>query len=148
MIDIKFRGKRADNGEWVYGYYCERQNNRGEIIESVIFEDAYEQIFNGRKLICSELKYECHRVIPETVGQYTGLKDKNGKEIYDGDIVIYPDSNIFNHDEIVNRGYVDYDEESMSYYFTNRETVEMDEIDISTDVEVIGNIYENSELLE
>ena len=48
MRDILFRGKRLDNGEWVYGFYC---------------------------------------VDPSTVGQYTGLKDKNGKRIFEGDII-------------------------------------------------------------
>jgi len=80
--------------------------------------------------------------------QYTGSKDKNDKEICDGDIVNYPDADIFYHDEYLNRGIVEYDEDSMAYYFTNRETVEMDDLDISTDVEVVGNIYENPELLE
>lgn len=67
MREIKFRGKRVYNGEWVYGYYvCDLLGHH--IIES-----------NGF----------CYNIIPETVGQFTGLTDKNGTEIFEGDILKY-----------------------------------------------------------
>jgi uncharacterized phage protein (TIGR01671 family) len=65
MREIKFRGKRVDNGEWVYGYYVHSNKD-------LIHEGDYGNIWV---------------VIQETVGQFTGLKDENDKEIYEGDIV-------------------------------------------------------------
>jgi len=84
--------------------------------------------------------------------QYTGLKDKNGKEIYEGDIVSFEDAECdaegYNDNVFLNRGVVSYDEVSMCYSFSNRQTVEMEDLYIPTDAEIIGNIYENPELLE
>ncbi|EPR12378.1 YopX family protein [Ruminiclostridium papyrosolvens] len=70
MREIKFRGKRIDNGEWVYGYLVKQFG------VFKIYDDSSEDFGNW-----------IHEVDPETVGQYTGLHDKNGREIYEGDIL-------------------------------------------------------------
>lgn len=127
MREILFRGKDPESGEWYYGYYVKRNDGDGG---SLILEDYFLE------------SYEI--VKPETVGQYTGLTDKNGAKIFDGDILegdledrLDPGAK---WRSIVVWG-------TFGWMCKDRQTLPMDEFDI-LEGEVIGNIYDNPELVK
>ena len=138
-----YRGKRMDNGEWVEGAFCPKNSKslfgRGKDIPNIIkLDDPYSGFW--------------FEVDPDTVGECTGLTDKNGKLIFEGDRVVYPDCTSSSCYDDYNEGVVDYDEEAMRFYFTDRWFVEMEDFDVvdgmMIDVEIIGNIHDNPELLK
>lgn len=140
MREYKFRGKENSTGRWVYGGLF-KEPAPPQCFEKTL-EDKYWIVYpNPRFMPDWNLPFDMVRtdVDKNTIGQYTGLHDKNGKEIYEGDIV---KSFFVDTDEAGNEIYkyyiieVKYDEVLCSY-----------KIDKFMNLEVIGNIYENKELL-
>ena len=140
MREILFRGKTED-GKWEYGYPYEIYRN-----------------CHTRKVIARPPdafgKGKYTEIIDETLSQFTGLTDKNGTKIFEGDIVNYPDTYLsWSGDVDVkgNVGAVEWDKRTMCFYFSNRIAVDMEEFFVlngcMTDVEVIGNIHDNPELI-
>ena len=140
MREILFRGKRKDNEEWVKGHLGIEVGNQ-LVIEYCDFDDILDEY-------CVKERF----IIPETVGQYTGLCDKNGTRIFEGDIV-RGRSEYFGHDNFC-RGGVFWSEGRFVISFGDSveacekldDTEELREW--HEDVEVIGNIFDEPELLE
>lgn len=121
MREIKFRGKRVDNGEYIYGYIIKNKDGKSYI------KNTDYNVNNGK---IDLIPYE---VIPETVGQFIGLKDKNGIEIYEDDIV---DCCRFDNNEIYRFKVKDIRDIPSEFGGSNTNWKE-----------VIGNIYDNPDLL-
>lgn len=141
MREILFRGKRSDTGEWVYGFYGEYFNGKKNIpCISIVDTHAIAGSF-------------CYEVIPETVGQFTGLTDKNNKKIFEGDIITFCYSNYEVGFRSASFGYLHggYNGKEGCSYVTCFDDYENElEIDDETNqinIEVIGNIHDNPNLL-
>ena len=145
MREILFRGKRidksewVDNSEWVEGVYYKQTEFYGDACESYYIISSTEDLGYDQAL-------EYCEVLPETIGQYTGLNDDKGRAIFEGDIVKYCYGDlrkrgvVFYHEKGAKFGVKEKDYENLSilHYIHIKEW----------ELEVIGNIYDNPELLE
>ena len=129
MREILFRGKRVDNGEWVQGHYY------GMWDKKYILWGEHNHIPEG-----------CE-VIPETVGQYTGLEDKNGKMIFEGDILQGDDDIEDDVFHVARIGQSDENRYECFLDFNGDNKCWIPFIRYFNRMEVIGNIHDNPELL-
>ena len=137
--EIKFRGKRIDNGKWAYGYFVKTPittefNCDGQFLDS------------GAGRYCIIENGVAHEIDIETLGQDTGLKDKNGKEIYEGDVVDWDGDKM-----VVEYGIQSVDAfEGIGFnlwsFYDKHEDIGK-AIRLQSEIEIIGDIYSNPELL-
>lgn len=118
MREILFRAKRSGKDEWVQGYLTKMWG-----MLHIIDENDENKAFV---------------IDDETIGQFTGLTDKNGAKIFEGDIVQTLDDDI---------AVIQYDEEDAMYYLNNDNVLENFGIVSPKWLEIIGNIHDNPELL-
>lgn len=144
--EINFRGKRKDGKGWIYGYY-QRLVVHG--IMRYFIVPANSLVFDDVKFIDVLIE-----IIPETVSQFTGLKDKNRKEIYEGDIVKTKMNHIceIRWDKVTESKFDDHDKITDVYQYTgfclfNIKLQRCYHLDYPEKIEIIGNIHDNPELL-
>lgn len=132
MRDILFRGKREDNGEWVYGYYVKLPDAAGSVCFMHVPADNPDE------------HNTAHYVASETVGQYTGLKDKNGNKVFEGDIVRWKECDHWAPDDGIVSGYVLYVD---GQWLIQRPNIRSYLWRVHSLCEIIGNIHDNLELI-
>lgn len=126
MREVLFRGKRLDNGEWVEGYVMIHDHDKATIFRQNQGDGSLEGF----------------EVVPETVCQYTGMTDKNGSKVWENDII-----QMFYRDGETNVGTIRYTDECVRFQYYEGNIIGYG-IDITCDMEVIGNIFDNPELLK
>lgn len=133
MREILFRGRRVDNREWVYGFLC-----CANIIDEWTPHKCKDEEGNTYEYCTTE----SYKVIPETVGQFTGVIDKNGKKVFEGDVVKYNGS----------CGKIVFSEYHGAF-MSKEKDIYLEWLSkiprYGTGImEIIGNIYDNKEILE
>lgn len=144
MKEILFRGKRKDNNEWVYGWLFQlKYATRKYLIRTFPNEDD---------------EYRDYVVEPETIGQYTGLEDKIGTKIFEGDILL---SDYECENETRSKDYIEvecghwscgccylvYGHKFDNFHIAPQRNIKGDRTNVLT-AYVVGNIYENKELID
>ena len=133
MREIKFRGKRLDNNEWVYGRNIQFQ-------------------IDGTDKVCISKTGSQRWLDPDTVGQFTGFYDRKGQEIYESDIITYL-SHRMDGTGIIEQGKVEWRQEEGCYVFVNRFSTRDNRVMVTPlirckEITVIGNLFDNPELME
>lgn len=143
MRDISFKGKRKDNSEWVEGYLFDNGmvDSKRMFIGSLVITEH-----KGLGEDVWDIGHAFYEVLPETVGQYTGLTDKNGKKIFEGDILAFSDRLVYVHWH----DYCGCWDCSYIKAIDGKPTLHEDRSPNKWryNAEVIGNIHDNKELLE
>ena len=128
MRDYKFRGQKIDTKEWIYGSFIQMNSNEHQCF-----------IFPENTPLCIELTdFYTIPILKETVGQYTGQHDRNGKEIYEGDLILV-------YGELFT---VEWNADSASFEMNGEESGANFDNYYGYECEVVGNIYENKEFWE
>ena len=143
MQEYLFRGKRKDNGEWVEGDFY-----KVDILCFIIPRSSSGTYSRGKHTIKDV--YPCYEVIPETVGQYTGLTDKKGTKIFKGDIIR---TITFGFDKEKSVTEIKFGARYgvQGFYLANGRNMfyfGQTNLSVMDDTEVIGNIHDNPELLK
>ena len=141
---IKIRGKSIYGDEWLLGSLIKIEEDRYAVIPNL------NDIEIGKSI-------GMYEVCPETVGQFTGLLDKNGKEIYEGDIVEWSFFSYDCHGEQVYylKGYIEWHQGGFIFNVTGNDfenaffyAISDLNIDTESDVKILGSIYDNPELIK
>ena len=127
--EVIFRGKRTDNGKWIYGDLRHISDWKGGYNPHIVDNT------NGRNNSVTGLE-----IIPETVGQYTGLTDKNGMKIFEGDILTIENEGVY--------AAIKYNESNAAFYVEDEDHEDYLGEAWETDVVIIGNIHDNPEILK
>ena len=158
MREILFRAKRKDNGEWIEGFTLFKPDQHLYMFKTAWGEITYDLQYNITAIIGRKEPFFVE-VIPETIGQYTGLTDKNGVKIFEGDILKGWRNSLY----VVKFGY--FIDDAIAFILEPDELEEIEPVlgwycqEVRTNqkfgfyedmshLEIISNIYDNSELLK
>lgn len=132
MREILFKAKRVDNGEWAEGYYVKKYDLLGNEEHLIFHADSYKV-------------WEYVEIDPETLCQFTGETDKNGKRIWENDVAWL----VYDGKEHIYQ--IVWDDSELDFKATNGEEnygLNFEYLLCCEEIEVIGNIFDNPELLQ